>query len=73
METPHAGSSYECAKCGHGEYDVGEVRAAGSTLTRLFDVEGEKFTAVICGRCGYTDLYKAEKGVLEDVLDFFTA
>lgn len=61
MENPTPGASFRCDKCGHTECEIGEVRAAGSTLSRIFDVEREAFTAVTCGRCGYTELYKADR------------
>lgn len=72
MESGSPRSSFQCEKCGHGHCEVGEVRAAGSTLSRIFDVEREVFTAVSCERCGYTELYRADRNVLEDIFDFFT-
>lgn len=37
--TPHGGS-YECPKCGHGGYEVGELRASGGYLGKFFDFLG---------------------------------
>lgn len=67
--TPYGGS-YECPKCGHGGYEVGELRASGGYLSKFFDVQRQKFTTVVCQGCGYTDLYRGDTSVLGDVLDF---
>lgn len=72
MESGGRGASFECDKCGHPECEIGQVRAAGSTLSRIFDVEREVFTAVSCDRCGFTELYRADRNLLEDIFDFFT-
>jgi hypothetical protein len=67
---PHL--SYRCPKCEHHEYDVGEVRAAGGFWSKIFDVEGQRFTTVICARCRYTELFRADSSMLGNIFDLFT-
>ncbi len=69
--TPHGGS-YECPKCGHGAYEAGELRASGGFLSKLFDVQRQKFTTVSCEGCGYTELYRGDSSLLGDVVDFLS-
>lgn len=64
--------NYTCPKCGNTAYDVGEFRATGGFLTKVFDVQSKRFTTVSCTRCRYTELYRAESSMLGDIFDFFT-
>lgn len=64
--------SYECSRCGHDDYQVGELRAAGGFWSKIFDVQGQKFTTVICKHCRHTELYQADTGTLSNVFDFLT-
>ena len=71
-DDPPATGSFECAKCGHGRYEAGELRGAGGLLSKIFDDQRERFTTITCSRCGYTEIYRADSDLLEDVFDFFT-
>lgn len=64
--------SFECSKCGHTGYEVGELRGAGGILSQLFDVQRARFSTVTCTRCEYTEMYRADSSLLGDVFDFFT-
>lgn len=63
-------SAWRCAKCSHHAAELGESRQSGSGLASVFDVEGLRFTTVSCKRCGYTEFYKADAGVLTALFDF---
>lgn len=63
---------FRCPKCGHKRYEVGELRGTGGILSKIFDVQRERFTTVTCRRCQYTELYKTDSSLLGDVFDFFT-
>jgi predicted nucleic-acid-binding Zn-ribbon protein len=43
--------SYKCPKCDNTTYDIGEMRATGGTLSKIFDVQNKKFTSVTCKNC----------------------
>jgi predicted nucleic-acid-binding Zn-ribbon protein len=63
---------YSCAKCGNRQFETGEVRATGSFVTKLFNIQNRKFTTVTCTKCSYTEFFAASSNQLANILDFFT-
>lgn len=63
---------YECVKCHHHSYEVGQFQATGGMMSKMFDIQTEKFQTVSCSRCGYTEIYKGRSSFGENMLDFFT-
>ena len=68
----NAGLKYTCPKCSSTQCDVGEMRAAGGFWSKIFDVQGSRFTAVTCHRCKYTEFFKAPTNMLGNIFDLFT-
>ena len=64
--------NYTCPKCHNKSYKVGQMRATGGILSKIFDVQTEKFSPVTCERCKYTEFYKAPTQALSNIFDFFT-
>ena len=64
--------NYTCPKCGGLQYEVGEIRAAGGFWSKIFDVQGTRFSTVVCTRCKYTEFFKADSSTLGNIFDFFT-
>lgn len=64
--------NYHCPKCSSGSYETREVRASGGFWSKIFDVQGQKFTSVICRNCRYTELYHADSSMLGNIFDLFT-
>lgn len=64
------GIQYVCPKCGNYNYETDQFQATGGTFAKLFDVQNKKFVTVICTRCGYTELYRAQNSMGLDILDF---
>ena len=64
-------SRYTCPKCSATQYDVGEFRATGGFLTKVFNVQTKRFTTVTCSRCSYTEIYAAPRSMLGNIFDFF--
>jgi len=64
--------NYKCPKCGHLEFQVGQMRATGGTLSKIFDVQSQKFSSVTCENCTYTEFYKAKTSALSNIFDLFT-
>jgi predicted nucleic-acid-binding Zn-ribbon protein len=64
--------NYKCPKCSNTQYEIGEIRAAGGLWSKVFDVQGKRFSSVTCSQCKYTEFYKADTGTLENIFDFFT-
>ena len=61
---------YRCSQCGDTTCDVGEVHMAGGFWSKVFDVEGRKFTTLTCSRCKHTAFFRADRSVLSNVFDF---
>ncbi|MGV6845225.1 MAG: zinc ribbon domain-containing protein [Lutibacter sp.] len=64
--------NYTCPKCGHKTYQIGEMRATGGFLSKIFDIQTEKYSSITCQRCKYTEFYKASTKALSNIFDFFT-
>ena len=60
-----------CPKCGHDEADVGSISTTGGGLSKLFDIQTNKFRAVSCTNCGYTEFYRADRSRGGDLVDVF--
>ena len=62
-----------CPKCSHKDYEVGEMRVAGSFWAKIFDIQNKKYCSVTCAKCSYTEFYKGQRSAaLGNVFDFFT-
>ena len=64
--------NYTCPKCGNKAYEIGEMRATGGTLSKIFDVQNKKFSSVTCKKCTYTEFYKAKTSAISNIFDLFT-
>ena len=64
--------NFTCPKCSNNEYEIGQFRATGGFLTKVFDVQSQRFSTVTCSRCKYTEIYKADTNMLGNIFDFFT-
>lgn len=62
---------WECTKCGSTRYDTDEITMTGGWLSKFFNVQNKRFTAVSCERCNYTELYKGSTSTLANIFDFF--
>ena len=62
---------FKCIRCGHSECDIGEMHVAGGIWSKVFDVEGRKFSTVTCARCQHTEFYRADKNALANIFDLF--
>ena len=63
---------YTCPKCGYKQFETGEMRATGSFVTKLFNIQNRKFTTITCKQCSYTEFFAMSSNQLGNVLDFFT-
>ncbi|MEX2159349.1 MAG: zinc ribbon domain-containing protein [Dehalococcoidia bacterium] len=64
-----AAGSYTCAKCGNADYDVLDVSTASGMLSRLFNFQNRRFSAVVCRKCRYSELYQADSSKLRNAVD----
>ena len=65
-------ANFHCPKCTNRECDVAEMRGAGGFWSKIFDVQGQRYSTVTCTRCKYTEFYKAPTNMLGNIFDFFT-
>ena len=63
---------YTCLKCGHKEHKIETISTTGGFWTKIFDIQHKKFTAIICARCTYTELYRISSNKIENIFDFIT-
>jgi len=67
-----AGISYRCPKCNHDQHETREMRGAGGFWSKIFDVQGQRYTAIICSRCRYTEFFHADSSMMGNIFDLFT-
>ncbi|MBP3952402.1 zinc ribbon domain-containing protein [Bacillus suaedae] len=60
-----------CLKCGHTEAKTKEIATTGTGLSKMFDVQNNKFLVVYCTNCGYSELYNSQMSKTSNVIDFF--
>lgn len=64
--------SFSCPKCGSGTCKLGEFHAAGGFWSKMFDVQGTKFSTVTCEQCGFTEIYKKAGRKGGNIIDLLT-
>jgi len=64
--------NYTCPKCQNKTYELAQMRATGGGLSKIFDIQNQKYSSVTCKRCTYTEFYKAKTSALSNIFDFFT-
>ncbi|MFA9456409.1 zinc ribbon domain-containing protein [Halalkalibacter sp. AB-rgal2] len=60
-----------CIKCGHTEAKTKEIATTGTGLSKMLDIQHNKFIVVYCTNCGYSELYNREMSSTSNVIDFF--
>lgn len=66
-------SRFVCAKCQSTGAVVKRFSAAGTGLSKMFDIQHNVFITVSCRKCGFTEMYNPEilegKDHLSNILD----
>lgn len=60
-----------CVKCGCTEVGTKEITVTGAGLSKVFDVQNNKFLVVYCKNCGYSEFYNRETSTTNNIIDFF--
>lgn len=60
-----------CIKCGGTEAGTKEIATTGTGLSKMFDIQHNKFLVVYCKNCGYSEFYNKETSTDSNVIDFF--
>lgn len=59
-----------CIKCGRNA-DQKDVSMTGSGLSKMFDVQNNRFTVVYCQDCGYSEFYNKDSSTASNAFDLF--
>ena len=51
-------AKYRCPKCNNRQYEEGAIHVTGGFWSKIFDIQGKRFTTITCSYCGFTELYK---------------
>lgn len=67
-------SEYRCSKCGSIGAETKKLAMSGTGLSRMFDIQMNKYLFVSCRSCGFTEVYNLH--ILEgkgkfDAMDIF--
>jgi len=54
------GSRFVCSKCQTHGATVKRISAAGTGISKLFDIQHNQFIAASCTHCGFTEIYNPE-------------
>ncbi|MBR7553933.1 zinc ribbon domain-containing protein [Allobacillus sp. GCM10007491] len=60
-----------CIKCGSTDAATKEIATSGAGLSKLFDVQHNKFQVVYCKNCGYSELYNRNTSTAGNIVDLF--
>lgn len=62
--------TFHCLRCQGTHHEVGEARIVGGFWSKVFDIQGRKFTTVTCTRCKHTEFFAEDRSVMSNVFDF---
>ncbi|WP_156290250.1 zinc ribbon domain-containing protein [Oceanobacillus salinisoli] len=60
-----------CLKCGSTRANQKEVAMTGTGLSKMFDVQHNKFIVVYCEDCGYSEFYNKRSSTGSNIIDLF--
>ena len=66
-------TTFICPKCGSRSYETGQIRVSGGFWSSFFDVGNQRYNAVSCTVCGYTEFYKRTVSGIQKVFDFLVS
>lgn len=63
---------YVCPKCGSKSFTTNTMWVSKNILSKLFDIESNRYTVVICSECKYSELYRLPLKRLGEVIEIRT-
>lgn len=60
-----------CIKCGSTDAATKEISTTGTGLSKMLDIQHNKFLVVYCKNCGYSEFYNKKASTASNVIDFF--
>ena len=63
---------WQCPKCSNHQHTVTQISTSGGMLSRIFNLQHNKFSALTCSKCTFTEFYKTSSSTLSNILDALT-
>nr|WP_309099514.1 zinc ribbon domain-containing protein [Fredinandcohnia onubensis] len=60
-----------CVKCGSTNAGTKDVSMTGSGITKMLDIQNNRFTVVFCKNCGYSEFYNKDSSKTSNIIDLF--
>ncbi|OZM58097.1 hypothetical protein CIB95_00525 [Lottiidibacillus patelloidae] len=60
-----------CVKCGCTTTTQKEIATTGTGLSKLLDIQHNKFIVISCTDCGYSELYNKKSSTAGNIVDLF--
>lgn len=60
-----------CIKCGSTNAGTKEIATTGTGLSKMFDIQHNRFIVVFCKNCGYSEFYNKDTSTASNVIDIF--
>ncbi len=60
---------YTCPKCGSRSFTTSTMWVSKNILSKIFDIESNRYSAVICSECKYAEFYWLPLKRLGEVLE----
>jgi len=51
---------FKCTKCNNDTAETKTISASGAGISKLFDIQHNRFVTVTCRNCGYTEMYNPD-------------
>ena len=70
-----AGNTYtfSCPECGGNSAETGAIRTTGDGITRMLNMQNQRFTYINCTACGFCKFFKGKpSGKLCNLLDILS-
>jgi len=60
---------YTCPKCGSKSFTTSTMWVSKSIISKIFDIENNRYSVVICSECRYSEFYRLPLKRLGEVLE----
>lgn len=60
---------YSCPKCGSKNFTTSTMWVSKNIISKLFDIENNRYSVVICSECKYSELYRLPLKRLGEVIE----
>lgn len=65
--------SFTCLKCNHTKFKKNEIRTTSGFLGALLNWHSEKYIAIVCEKCSFTEFYYEDYASRPSKVDIFSS